>query len=830
MVSRRIISGVFLFFVFVSQGFSSEDFTGNSLTANRFTSSEPINIDGKLDESVWQDVNEQNAMSFYQRTPVNGKQSDYKTSVKIIYDDFAIYVAAKLFDPNPSEIPVEVGERDNRGLNSDYFGVFFDTYAKGQNAFGFQVTSANVQADVYYTQSGDDTNWDAVWTSEIVTTDDGWQVEMRIPYSALRFPDTEIQNWNINFMRRIRKTNEESYWNFVDNSVSGFVNQFGELKGLRDIKPPVRLQLYPFLGYVGVLESNGTYTNQLSYGMDLKYGLSESFTLDMSLIPDFSQVQSDNVVLNLSPFEVKYAENRPFFTEGIELFDKNGLFYSRRIGQASGEIAGSYSEEDSISNYPGDPALINSLKVSGRTKGGLGIGFLNAVTNKTEMTVTDLETGESKSVTVDPFTNFNVMVIDQNLKNNSNISFINTSVLRGEGGSDANVTGTELRLRDKSNRYEVYGFGALSNVWGKSENGERDLSQGFAYRLSFNKISGNWRYGATRHVESDDYDINDLGFLSAPNDFNHSAFLGYEKFENFGVFNRAEAYVSASYNMLYDPRVFTRASINTSLWAQTKGFWSFGWNASYRPVDENDYFEPRVEGRYFNKPENFNTGINISSDGRKRVSFWMNAGIWTLPERNQFDNWFSISPNFRVSNTFSLNYDFSILKVRNEYGYVDQEESGADDIDEIDIYFGKRDRTEITNTIFARFTFSPKMFFTLRARHYLSTANYKDFYELSESGNMMESDFGDVSDNEQSDYNVNFNSLNVDLVYSWQFAPGSFLTFSWKDSAIDRRDRVEKSYSRNLNDIMGSDHTNNFSVKITYFLDYLAIKKMVNKS
>ncbi|QCK14806.1 DUF5916 domain-containing protein [Mangrovivirga cuniculi] len=826
MLDRRIFSGLLFFCVYSIQILGSEDFSENSLKATRFTSEQSISIDGDLDEEVWNDINLGNSKKFIQRVPENGAKSNYRSSVKVIYDDFAIYVAAKLYDPNPSDIPVEMGERDNRGLNSDYFGVFFDTYAKGQNAFGFQVTSANVQADVYYTQSGDDTNWDAVWSSAVKITDEGWQIEMKIPYSALRFPENEIQNWNINFMRRIRETNEESYWNFVDNSVSGFVNQFGKLEGLRNIKPPVRLQLYPFIGYVGVVEPNGRMSNQMSFGMDLKYGLSDAFTLDMSLIPDFSQVQSDNVVLNLSPFEVKYDENRPFFTEGIELFDKNGLFYSRRIGQSSGEIAGEYSDLDSTAIFPGDPSLINSLKISGRTKGGLGIGFLNAVTNKTEMTVINTETGEQRNVTVDPYTNFNVMVVDQNLKNNSNFSIINTNVTRGEGGRDANVTGTEIRLRDKKNKFQFYGFGALSNVWENNESGERVLDQGFSYRLSASKISGNLRYGVDRSVESDNYDINDLGFLRAPNDFNHSAFIGYEKFNRFGIFNRAEAYVSASYNMLYEPRVFTRASVNTSIWAQTTNFWSFGWNASYRPVDENDYFEPRVQGRFFNKPENFNTGINISSDRRKRFSFRVNAGFWTLPERDQFDNWVSISPNFRVSNSLSLNYDLSYLKVRNEHGFVDLESTN----DNVNIYFGSRDRTEVTNTVFARYTFNPKMFFTIRARHYLSNANYEEFFELGDDGNMDETEFGNISENSASEYNVNFNSFNVDFVYSWQFAPGSFLTFSWKDAAIDQTNIVQSSYRDNLEGILDSGHTNNFSLRLTYFLDYLSIRKAFNKS
>src|SRR5437764_5555272 len=180
-----------------------------------------------------------------------------------------------------------------------------------------------------------DRTWNAVWESKVSIKKDGWVAEMRIPFSAIRFSKKDIQNWGLQFGRFIRKINENETWSPDDPNVSGTINKWGDWIGLKDITPPLRLSFSPYLSG-GIRTSpvtNGKATEYLkSGGMDVKYGINESFTLDMTLIPDFAQVQSDNVILNLSPFEVKFDEYRPFFTEGTELFNKANLFYPRRIG------------------------------------------------------------------------------------------------------------------------------------------------------------------------------------------------------------------------------------------------------------------------------------------------------------------------------------------------------------------------------------------------------------------------------------------------------------------------------------------------------------------
>jgi len=308
-----------------------------SLMANEKKSMEayrlmlPITVDGVLDEPIYQQVPP--AKDFVQLQPYNGKPSFQPTETWLFYDQTAIYVGAMLYDSSPDSIFNYLTERDDTGT-SDYFGVYIDPYNQGQLAYGFFVTPAGVQIDIKAIKNSDGDNessdWNAVWDSKTRITDKGWIVEMRIPYSALRFSNKAGDAWGLNFFRNIRRYNSNNSWNFIDRNGSGFIYQEGALTGIKDIKPPVRLSLSP---YLSTYFNTGKNDDPFLYkgGLDLKYGLNESFTLDMMLIPDFGQVQSDDRQLNLTPYELYYNEKRQFFTEGMELFNRAWIFYSRRI-------------------------------------------------------------------------------------------------------------------------------------------------------------------------------------------------------------------------------------------------------------------------------------------------------------------------------------------------------------------------------------------------------------------------------------------------------------------------------------------------------------------
>ncbi len=305
---------------------SSYSFACKKLSA--YKTDAAIKVDGKLDEAVWElaDV----ADDFTQRRPYPGKKPSFDSEVKIVYNDYSVFVAAVLHDVSSDSIMKQLSARDEIGY-ADRFAVFFDTYHDGINAFQFGVTAAGVQYDYRVSSNGWDRNWNAAWYSAVNIEDDRWIVEMEIPFSALRFPSDQIQEWGVNFERNIVRKGELNFWEEIKPQKNGFVNQFGVVDGLNDIKPPMRLAVIPYLSsyysHVNDKPNNTSYSNiNFRGGMDIKYGINDAFTLDMMLIPDFGQVISDNRVLNLSPYEIFNSETDSFFRKE-QSFSIKGTIY-----------------------------------------------------------------------------------------------------------------------------------------------------------------------------------------------------------------------------------------------------------------------------------------------------------------------------------------------------------------------------------------------------------------------------------------------------------------------------------------------------------------------
>ncbi|NBP68144.1 MAG: hypothetical protein EBU52_05320 [Cytophagia bacterium] len=776
-------------------------------------------IDGDLTDPVWKQSSEK--IQFHQFAPNNGSPSDFYSSVEILYTDHAIYIGARLHDPEPNKILKEFGKRDDVDRNADWFAFMVDPYNGGINAFTFFVSAAGVQGDFYVTVEDFDENWDAVWSSAVKIDEQGWIVEMAIPYFALRFPKQNVQTWGLNFYRNVKRKQEESYWNYVDNGVTGIVNQQGILHGLENIEPPLRLSFSPYVSAIYNHDGHagkGNFT--MAGGMDLKYGINESYTLDMSLIPDFSQVQSDNIVYNISPFEVQFNENRQFFTEGTDLFNKSGLFYSRRIGQSFGDAQYDETTEE-ITATPNAANLINATKISGRNKKGLGLGFFNALTNKSYATIRNIATGETREALVDPLTNFNVFVVDQNLKNNSNINFTNTNVIRADGGRDANTTGVNTVLREKTNTYQVSAFAAVSNVIEKTENGYQN-NNGYKYYIEFAKISGKWQYGLMRNVESDDYNPNDLGYLQAPNEVSHFGYIRYSILKPKGIINFMNNTLNLTHQYLYNPSAFTSFRTNINHYTQFTNFWGAGFNAGVVPVTGYDYFEPRTTGRYFSQPQSYNYNIFVESDNRKALAGNAYAGRWFRNVWDQSFNWWGYYLRYRVNNKLSFDLEVN-YEIGDSRGYVnDQPDMGF-------IMFGERELATTVNLLGFNYTFNTKMGVRLRVRHYWNTLRYKEFYELAENGDLLAIAYNG-QENGVPQHDANFNALNVDLVYFWQVAPGSFVNIVWKDSIQGDNNNTSLTYFSNLENVSRQPQLNSLSVRLTYFLDYLTVKKGISRS
>ena len=783
-------------------------------------------IDGKLTDLCW----EQNPGGswqgdFIQFLPNPGSAASQSSVVWIIYDQNAIYIAARLLDSAPDSISREVGIRDESGKNADEFAVYFDPFNQGQNAFRFAVSASGTQSDAFIMRSREDNSWNSVWKSAIHIDEKGWTVEMEIPYAALRFPPQKVKMWGLNFYRKIQRKQEESFWHPVIPNVDGLVNQFGKLAGIQAIKAPIRLSFMPYLSsHLAQREPGGAYHNRLNGGMDLKYGISPNFTLDMTMVPDFRQVRSDNAVLNLSPFEVYFEENRPFFTEGMELFRKGNLFYSRRVGQVYG-IQEALGTQEWVSTAPEEPRLINISKLSGRTQKGLGIGMFNAITGRTYATAEHRDTGVQRAVPADPLTNFNVFVLDQNLKNNSGVSLINTQVLREGNNPDANVTGMEISLYDKSNTFLFRGFGALSYVQSKN----KILPQtGHAYDLQFAKVSGLIQFSLDRKVKSATYNPNDLGFLRATNLVEHEVNLSYNQFQPSLGFNYLIGGVKVTHVQLHTPREYDRITAYAYANTQLKNFWSLGAGVGGDPRAAMDHFEARTPGYIFMKPSSYNTDVWLSSDGRRKLHIGLFTGMSQRPAWNDTYLWVNISSRFRLHNKLTFKHDLFLAGNNHQRGFADHlyNEQGLINA----IILGDRATKTIINTLSGSFNFSDKMGLNLRLRHYWSTVAYNRFFELLRTGTLADTDYSGSDAYGKPLYDANFNAFNIDFVYDWQFAPGSFLSAVWKNAIYTYNNDPSPAFFSNLTQTVQEPQSNSFSIRIIYYLDYLNLKQMLQQT
>ena len=448
---------LFLFTIFSVLSFAQEK-VQDSITRKKITAvklEKAPKIDGNLDDDAWKNI--PIAKDFIEFRPNNGKaeDADFKSEVKIAYDDTGIYVSAMLYDKEPSKISKELTERDNIG-NDDFFVLFLNGYNDKQQSLELFVTAAGVQADSKITnENGEDFSWNGIWYSAAKIVENGWTVEMKIPFSELRFPKSEVQNWGLNFFRQINRTKTAYTWNYINNQKGGFLLYDGVLENIKNIDPPIRLSFMPYFStYVN--NYDGQTTTNFNGGMDVKYGINDAFTFDMTLIPDFGQANFDNSILNLTPFEQQFTEQRSFFTEGTELFEKGNMFYSRRVGGYPSKSA-NVSADETLVEEPSKVKLFNAFKISGRTNKGLGIGFFNGITEKAEAIIKNNITGETRKEILEPWANYNVLVLDQRFNENSSITFVNTNTMRSGSFRDANSTGLLWNIRNKKNTYQYYG-------------------------------------------------------------------------------------------------------------------------------------------------------------------------------------------------------------------------------------------------------------------------------------------------------------------------------------------------------------------------------------
>lgn len=767
-------------------------------------------IDGKLDEEIWKNVAVANNFVMVEPGDGNPIPESHETQVKLLYDDEAIYVGVYLYEEARENIRRQFTQRDNLD-QSDFFLMDINTYDDGENQTRFIVTSAGTQADAKITGDREDFGFNVVWESEISVDEQGWYIEMKIPYAALRFPPKEEQQWGVQFLRKITHLNENYVWNYVDKSVGKASQYTGLITGIKNVDPPVRLSFYPFTSTEADY-FDGTSQYNFSAGLDLKYGLNESFTLDMTLVPDFGQTAFDEVELNLGPFEQVFGENRAFFTEGTELFNKGGLFFSRRVGDSPigfNEIQRDRLDNEQIVENPEKTDLLNALKVSGRTNRGLGVGFFNAITGEAKAILRDTLSGRERMQITEPVANYNILVLDQQFNQNSSITLINTNVIRNGHFRDGNVTAFLFDVFNKENSFNFEGQATMSHL------NLRDQSKnGFASELSIENTKGNFRYGVSHRLANETYDINDLGLNFRNNHNNFSGKISYQIFEPTNIFNNYRIELFGNHQRRYRPDIVVGSGVGMSTFFVTKERFAFGGslevNSKYR-----DFFEPRRENRFITYNSNATVNAWVSSDYRKKFAYGVRFRYQDFfnTVRNQIN--LNIEPRFRFNEKFLLIYGIKFRRSENRISFVDLQPE--------EVIFANRDQKSVENSLQANYNFNTKQAINLSFRHFWSTAEYADnqFLKLKRDGSLQETTY-----NENFNPDANFGIWNLDLSYRWRFAPGSEAILLYRNALFNQDKLSALGFQESLDNLFMRPSRHNISLRVVYYIDYNQIKNL----
>jgi hypothetical protein len=450
----------------------------------------------------------------------------------------------------------------------------------------------------------------------------------------------------------------------------------------------------------------------------------------------------------------------------------------------------------------------------------MAIGFLNSLTLETYAEIEDTLSGAKRLEQTNPITNSNVFVIDQNLPNNSFVSFTNTNLTRAGSAYDANVSSVESTLRNKKNTYElhVHGSYSLKNGLDVRKETPDDLKGGMG-EVKFSKVSGNFTFQMLHYTESDTFDPNDLGYLQANNEQVNSATVGYNIYKPFWKLNKAWTNFSYARSNLYEPRTFTSNYVEGEFTAITNKFLYINLNYDAAPTRGFDFFEPRVDGMKFQTYKYFRGGIYLSSDYRKRLAIDAGTGYGSYENNGRYVYNWRISPRFRLNDKWMFTYVYSKQQHFNDLGFATFD-AGAP-------VFGRRDAISHTNVLTVAFAFNPVNSMNLRFRHYWGYSRYHEFYGLKEDGTLGSTNYTGFNSetNDFSAANRDFNSLTVDLFYKWIFRPGSEIIFAWKYAIIHEDNQISSNLISDFDQTTQMPYTNSLSIRMIYFLDYRMLSK-----
>lgn len=776
-----------IMFLFCANTFAKRDTTQVKRQVFAKRSNEVVKLDGKLTEEVWKNnpVDE-----FVQRDPVEGEMSTQKTNVWVAYDENNLYIAARLYDSNPDSISTRLGRRDDF-VESDWFAIFIDSYNDKRNGFYFAVNPSGSIADgTMFNDSWDDESWDGIWEAVPSIDENGWIVEMKIPFSQLRFNSAQEIVWGINFRRDIQRRNEESYFVMVPKNESGFVSRFAELHGLNGIQPGQSLQVLPYVVQKAqylIHDSNDPFYKsqqyKTSFGADIKWGLSSNLTLDATVNPDFGQVEVDPAELNLSAFETYYQEKRPFFIEGANLlyfgngginnnwgmnFGNPEIVYSRRIGrQPQG-----YTTHDGYTKIPNETRILGAAKLTGKVLGDWNFYGLNATTDKV-YGITD-SLGHRFEEVVEPLTNFSAIRLQKQFNDgDQGLGFMGTTVFRDLSSNSSLqkllaeksfVIGVDgWTALDEDGEYMLNGYFSGSHVSGSKEylvrvqrssihyfqrpdaeyfkiDSSRTSLSGWVGRVMLNKQKGSFYINTAFGAYSPGYEINDLGFQWNSNIINGHVVIGYRIYESDEVlFRRKHFYAATFRNVDFDGNIIGDGYMLNG-YGQFLNYWSLSYNSWYSPRTLTR--TGTRGGPMMMSPSYQNGSIWLNSDSRKDVVVGGGFGLGGGELGNKYRD-VSLSLQWKPLSNLDIKvnpgYDYSLNKtqwVTRVNDVLATETFGTRYI------YAELNQKTFYSDIRVNWTFTPTFSLQLYAQPYFTTGDYNSFKEYSSPRSLDYKDYG----------------------------------------------------------------------------------------
>jgi hypothetical protein len=729
----------------------------------------PPEIDGAITESAWQAAGV--AEGFTQMRPDPGDPATQRTEIRVLYDDQAIYVGARMYDTAPDSIVAQLGRRDEDSY-SDWLYIAFDSYFDRRTAFAFALNPRGVMLDVLlHNDTEEDASWDAVWEGAAQQDAEGWTAEFRIPLSQLRFsppdPDEE-QLWGVNFMRVVARRGEEAFWAPTLPDDGKLVSLFGELRGLEDLEPSRRLEVMPYAVASATAapgESGDPFHRNVDpfggVGADIKAGITSDLTLTATVNPDFGQVEADPSVVNLTAFETFFPERRPFFVEGVDIFrfglglgdgdlGNESLFYSRRIGRApQGDVDGDYVD------YPDATTILGAAKLSGKTSSGWSIGVLDALT-ASEYGRFELDGAEGETP-IEPLTNYGVARVIKDFRaGRSAVGGIFTATNRSlpESGEldwlrrSAYTGGLDARHRFGNDMYQITGSVVASHITGSAEaldeiqtgsvhyfqrpdadhleyDPARTSLNGFAARAELFKLQGDWRWALFGMTISPGFEANDMGFQTNADMALTGFWTGYRNDDPGHGFRRWNGNINAWGGTSYGgERISLGGNINGGF--QLDNFWGghLGVNVEAPTVSTSML----RGGPSFQRPASGNIWTSLWTDQRKAVSGELNLNVSRTAETG--GRRFSVSPGIQIrpSSNAEVYLGPSFSWNRNPLQYVD--EVTVDGSSEW--LLGTVEQKTVAMTTRVNYTLSSTLSLQLYAQPFISAGDYTSYRMVAE--------------------------------------------------------------------------------------------------